>query len=50
MGTEVKRVPGLTDPVVVRTEFTPEKQLKEMEDDVPGKALHRLWRSDYWLD
>ena len=35
MGTEVKRIPGLTDPVVVRTEVTPEKQLKAWVEGVP---------------
>ena len=30
--------------------IAPEKQLKEIEDDAPGKGLYRLWRSDFWLD
>jgi hypothetical protein len=28
----------------------PESQLTELENDIPGKVLPRVWPSDFWLD
>jgi Zn-dependent M16 (insulinase) family peptidase len=30
--------------------IAPERQLAELEDDVPGKLLPRVWPSDFWLE
>jgi Zn-dependent M16 (insulinase) family peptidase len=30
--------------------IAPERQLAELEDDIPGKHLPRMWPSDFWLD
>jgi hypothetical protein len=30
--------------------IAPESQLAELEVDIPGKRLPRLWPSDFWLE
>jgi hypothetical protein len=30
--------------------IAPESQLTELEGDIPGKLLPRLWPSDFWLE
>jgi hypothetical protein len=30
--------------------IAPESQLAELEGDIPGKHLPRVWPSDFWLD
>jgi hypothetical protein len=30
--------------------IAPERQLAELEDDLPGKLLARVWPSDFWLE
>jgi hypothetical protein len=30
--------------------IAPERQLAELEDDIPGKLLPRIWPSDFWLE
>jgi hypothetical protein len=30
--------------------IAPERQLVELEDDIPGRQLARVWPSDFWLE
>jgi hypothetical protein len=48
--------PGQGDPHVKAAAQTiifviaPERQLVELDDDIPGKRLPRVWPSDFWLE
>jgi len=30
--------------------IAPERQLAELEGDIPGKRLPRMWPSDFWIE